>query len=61
MADQELSLLDERSTDLVAAAEYLEVIRWPVRYNNRDVNDGLRTVRALAQAEGKRLMYSEAS
>ena len=30
------------------------------RYNTRDLSDSARTVRALAQAEGKRLRYAEA-
>jgi transposase-like protein len=30
------------------------------RYNNRDLSDSARTVRALTQAEGKRLRYAEA-
>ena len=30
------------------------------RYNTRDISDSARTVRALAQAEGRRLLYAEA-
>lgn len=41
--------------------EYLHRYLWQFDFvwNNRDLNDGERTVAAIISAEGKRLMYKE--
>jgi transposase-like protein len=57
MADQELSLLDERFTDPVAAAEYLEGIRWPNGPVCPHCGETERCNRLNGAATGKRRVY----